>query len=398
MTEQLVIRLGSDDNAAVHWLVWSSQEQEIIASGELSRADELSSLTERVSSRRLIALIPGSACQTVWLNLPAKAARKAQQAIPFMLEDDLVGDISEHFFALGSRAGDQQAVAVVKRSRLQAWLDKINDAGFTCDKMLPDTLALPHESGRWSMLKLGEELLVRQDSWLSIQGSTLWLQDAIEFHAKHQPEPVAINNYSDLDLNHLANITVEQQPLELPMQVLAKGAISASFNLLQGEFKVKRNTNTHWHKWRIAAALAVIALTASVADKAITLHQLQSEKAALNEQIRAEFKRAFPETVRIVNVRSQMRQKMAALEQGGVSASVLAVLSQLSDAFAQSQVKPQTIRFDSKRSELRMQAVAANFEALEQFRRLAEQQGFEVQPGAINNRDNQVVGSIAIRS
>ena len=398
MTEQLVIRLGSDDNAAVHWLVWSSQEQEIIASGELSHAGELSSLTERVGSRRLIALIPGSDCQTVWLNLPAKAARKAQQAIPFMLEDDLVGDISEHFFALGPRQGDQQAVAVIKRSRLQGWLDTINDAGFTCDKMLPDTLALPHEPDRWSVLMLEDELLVRQDAWLSVQGSKVWLNDAIEFHAKHQPEPLVINNYSDLDLNHLANITVEQQPLELPMQVLAKGAIAASFNVLQGEFKVKRNTNTHWHKWRIAAALAAIALTTSLADKAITLQQLQSEKAALNEQIREEFKRAFPETTRIVNVRSQMRQKIAALEQGGANASVLAVLSQLTDAFVQSQVKPQTIRFDSKRSELRMQAVAANFEALEQFRRLAEQQGFEVQPGAINNRDNQVVGSIAIRS
>ncbi len=45
-----------------------------------------------------------------------------------------------------------------------------------------------------------------------------------------------------------------------------------------------------------------------------------------------------------------------------------------------------------------MQAVAEGYESLETFKRLAEQQGFTVEQGAINNRDDQVVGSLAIRS
>ena len=32
--EQLLIRLGSNADEAVHWLVWSTSEREIIASGE----------------------------------------------------------------------------------------------------------------------------------------------------------------------------------------------------------------------------------------------------------------------------------------------------------------------------------------------------------------------------
>ena len=79
-------------------------------------------------------------------------------------------------------------------------------------------------------------------------------------------------------------------------------------------------------------------------------------------------------------------------------ATVLIIVSELSDAFSNSKVKPQTLRFDSNRSELRIQAEADNFEALEQFKRLAEAKGFEVQQGAINNKDNQVIGSMTIRS
>ena len=33
VSESLVIRLGTNAQQPVHWLVWSAQEQEIIASG-----------------------------------------------------------------------------------------------------------------------------------------------------------------------------------------------------------------------------------------------------------------------------------------------------------------------------------------------------------------------------
>jgi general secretion pathway protein L len=77
---------------------------------------------------------------------------------------------------------------------------------------------------------------------------------------------------------------------------------------------------------------------------------------------------------------------------------MLAMFTQLADAFEQSQVKPATIKFDAARRELRLQAMAANFEALEKFKRLAQASGFVVEQGAINNKDNQVIGALLIRS
>ena len=44
-----------------------------------------------------------------------------------------------------------------------------------------------------------------------------------------------------------------------------------------------------------------------------------------------------------------------------------------------------------------MQAQGRNFESLEQFRRQAETAGFEIEQGAINNRDDMVIGTVAIR-
>lgn len=396
--EQLVVRLGSQLTDPVHWLVWSTSEQEIIASGEITDGSQLSSLAERAGGRSITALVPGCDFNLKWVQLPAKGGRKALAAIPYMLEDELSSDIGELFFALGDKHDDQQAVAVVERAKMQSWLDWMQEAGLFCNKLLPDILALPHHDQAWTLLSLGDDVLIRQDAWQGMQGHRDWILAAVEHFAKRQTEGLAIANHSEVDLSQVAHVEVLEQSLEMPMQLLATGALHSNFNLLQGDFKPKRQSSTKWSQWRLAAILAGLALLTSLVDKGLELNRLSSQKDQLQAQIEAEYKRAFPDTTRIVNVRSQMRQKLAGLEQGGGGVSMLVVMSQLSDAFAASDVKPQTLRFDSKRSELRMQAVANNFEALEQFKRLAEEKGFEVQQGAINNRDNQVIGSLSIRS
>ena len=85
--EQLVVRLGTNLHDPVHWVVWSTQSQDVIASGELAGADTLISLGERTSLRRAIVLVPGADVRLCNVALPGKVNRKLQNAIPFMLED-----------------------------------------------------------------------------------------------------------------------------------------------------------------------------------------------------------------------------------------------------------------------------------------------------------------------
>ncbi|MDF2179222.1 type II secretion system protein GspL [Aliiglaciecola sp. CAU 1673] len=398
MTEQLIIRLGSSSLDPIQWLVWSAQEQDIIASGELPDASHLHSLKDRAGGRPVTALAPTSEIRMQWVSLPAKAGRKALAAIPFMLEDELSTDIDNQLFALGPRQGLRQAVAIVDKRRLQEWLDWLAEGGLVCNKVLPDVLALPlHENG-WSLLKLGNQIMLRQDEWRGMQGEQSWMLAAIEHVAKQQVSPLTLANYSDIQLPALPSLEEQPEQLEMPMKVLAQGALGATFNLLQGEFKPKKQRTQQGSKWRLVAVLAGIALTTSLVDKAVQANHLANERNNLQLQILQEFQRAFPEVKRVVNVKSQMTQKLNELQQGSGGVSMLVMLSQLSDAFEKSQIKPQTLKFDVKRAELRMQAAGKNFEALEQFRRLAESQGFTVQQGAINNTDNQVIGTLSIRS
>ncbi|MED5235878.1 MAG: type II secretion system protein GspL [Pseudomonadota bacterium] len=396
--EQLLVRLGANHTDPISWLVYSRTEDEIIASGELPNAEALSSLTERAGQRSVIALAPSSEILLKWVELPPKAGRKIISAIPFMLEDELATDISQQFFAIGPKRGDEQAVAVVSHEKMELWQSWLSEAGLFCDTIIPDVLAVPVTENGWSVLTLGEQLLVRQDTFKGVQGEATWLLPTLVHFTAQQESPITITNYAGIDLSTLPNIEEAQAPLELPMQVLAKEAMQSSFNLCQGDYKVKRKRSGVLNQWRVAAVLAVLALCTSLIDKGFSLYQLKAQNQALSSEINTTVKAGFPNIGTYRNVRLKLQSELAKLEQGGGSASMLIMLDQLAPAFSATDVKPQTLRFDATRTEIRIQAQGKNFEALEQFKRTAENAGFVVEQGAINNRDNGVVGTVSVRS
>lgn len=396
--EQLLVRLGANHTDPISWLVYSKTEDEIIASGELPNAEDLSTLTERAGQRGVIALAPSSDILLKWVELPPKAGRKVISAIPFMLEDELATDISQQFFAIGPRRGDRQAVAVVSHEKMQMWQSWLSEAGLFCDTIIPDVLAVPVTQDGWSVLTLGEQLLVRQDTFKGVQGEQAWLLPTLIHFTAQQDSPVVITNYAGIDLSSLPNIEEAQAPLELPMQVLAKEAMQSSFNLCQGEYKIKRKRSGVLSQWRVAAILAVLALCTSLIDKGVSLYHLKAQNQALSSEINAAVKAGFPNIGTYRNVKLKLQSELAKLEQGGGDASMLVMLDQLAPAFSATDVKPQTLRFDAARTEIRIQAQGKNFEALEQFKRTAENAGFVVEQGAINNRDDGVVGTVSVRS
>jgi general secretion pathway protein L len=401
--EQLVVRLGANPDEPIHWIVWSSQQNEVIASGELPNASQLATLADRAGRGPICALVPTSDVLLKWVELPAKAGRKALAAIPFILEEEISGNISQQFFALGPKNANKQAVAVVNKEKLQSWLNIIEDAGLDCDQVIPDVLALPlADKNAWSILELGQQLLVRKDDWAGLQGERDWLIQAINHHArqyaKQTKQALLVNDYSGTDLAGMENLDVSVVPLELPMKVLAQGVRLTEFNLLQGEYKISNKVGAQWKKWRLAAVLAVVALFTTLIDKSLEQNRLSVQLATLKTQVSSEYKRAFPNAGAYRDLRTTMTRQMKTLEQSGGGASLLIMLSQLKPAFEESNVKPQTMRFDSSRAELRIQVVASNFDALDQFKRQAEAQGFTVEQGSINQKDNQVIGSLSIRS
>ena len=168
MSEQLVIRLGSVPQQSISWLVWAAQQQEVIASGELSGAEELPELAQRLGQRPVIALVPAADVQLKQVALPAKPNRQLMQALPYMLEEEQAEDIEQLFLATAAcelHDGQyQQQVAICRRDKLEQWLSWLQSAGFSVSRMLPDALLLP-EQQLPACIQLHEQWLLKQQRW-----------------------------------------------------------------------------------------------------------------------------------------------------------------------------------------------------------------------------------------
>lgn len=450
--EKLAIRLGSTLDEPIHWLVWSDTEKEILASGELPNAEGLAQLKERAPNATVVGIVPSCDVVLKTVQLPARANRKVLNAIPFMLEDELSTDISKAFFAFGKRIGDSQQVAVVSREKMATWNEALNEADLYCDSLVPDVLAIPYSENTISLLSLGSDaqapLLVRSNEWEGYQGEQNWTFPVLEKQLLLAPKSVmtyselpnagylktlfvtstntaesssaepaiqkADSDTTDAETNEVEKSDLEKSDLEkspaqndkpqltanydkLPMQLLLDGALSAKFNLLQGEFAVKRKSTAQWDKWRLAAVLAAVALCVNLVSKTAELSSIKEQRQALDNRLQASINSGFPNLPKSRDKRAAIKKEMARLEQGGGGISMLVMLTQMSPSFASTGVTPQSIRYDASRTELRMQSVASNFESLEKFRREVQSLGFEVDQGAINNKGDQVVGTIIIK-
>ena len=391
--QRLIIRLGSHTTDPIHWLVFNEQEQEIIASGKLNDASTLHTLSERASNAQVIALAPTSDVVFKDIELPKNASRKVLSAIPYMVEDEVCVDVDKLFFAIGRRTGNTQQIAIVDREKLKAWQHTFEQAELFCTQLIPDAYCLAQNEAI-NLLEIDDNLLVRFPNGQCLQGENEWLLPLIE--AKSKKENIALNAFSDIKgLSESSATTFIYD--KLAMQLLLEGALTADLNLFQGEFAVKRKTNPSWEKYKLVASLAVIAVCANLVFKTAQLNSIKSERAQIKQAISTSIQQGFPELGRVANIRRVLAREISVLEQGGGNLSMLAMLSRLSSAFETSGVKPQTLKYDSRRSEIRMQSVAQNFEDLEKFRRDAQSLGFEVDQGAINNRGDEVIGVITVR-
>ncbi|GHE99869.1 type II secretion system protein GspL [Thalassotalea profundi] len=408
MAETLYIRLGSTSNERIHWLVYSDTEQEIIASGELSGALALEHLTEKSLQRKVVVFVPGCDIAIKQLHVPAKSQRAIKLAVPYMLEDELAQDVDHLFFAYANIKNDANTsncfVAVVEQVQMERWLSWLNEAGIRCKTMLPDVLALPVVDNTWQAVALGEQILIKQSQWQAqVVDTAIWplVSDnlANNFITAHKEDGLPIlQHYSPLS-GTSEQLTLESMPEELPLALLAKGSKGLNFNLLQGQFQVKEKRSPALRTWQIAAAIMGIAFIMNLTYKGVHLWQLADKQQLIEQEIINTYKNTFPKTKRVsvTTVKSQLKGKMSEIGAGDQSDSFLVMLANIEPAFAMvKDLKPSSIKFDSKRKELRLQASANGYQQFEQFKQQLEKQQFAVSLGAQNNQGDKVSGSFSI--
>ncbi|MFT6193287.1 MAG: general secretion pathway protein L [Cognaticolwellia sp.] len=407
MGETLFIRLGSQVENQIHWLIKTNGQEDIIASGELPNANELSQLTEKSVARDVVVFVPASDIAIKCLKVPGSSQRAIRLAAPYMMEEMLAQDVEQLCFAFSDTKQDGQGnncfVAALERKQLELWLQWLANAGISTKSIIPDALALPLDSQSSTAVMLGEQVLIRLGAWqvMSFEANA-WPIIVQHFSAQATSSVLAENEKTILAYSSLpqvpAEIKVEYLPEELPLAILANND-SPKFNLLQGEFQVKQKRSATKSNWLWVAGIACVALVLNFTLKGVELYRLSDQKSVIEAQIIANYKAAFPQTkrVKVSTVRSQLRQKLVEVGNSDESIGFLSLLVQLEPALASvPEIKPQTLKFDGKRHEVRMQTLAKDYQYFEKLKVALEKAGLTVNLGAQNNQGEQISGSFSI--
>ncbi|WP_413700715.1 type II secretion system protein GspL [Psychromonas sp. KJ10-10] len=397
MTERLIIRLASEASQKQHWLIWSESGKEIIASGEIDNAQQLNSLTEKASSRHVICLLPGVDVCIKELPINGAFNRQMQQALPYLLEEDLAGDVEKLHFTVIEQKTDLVHVAVCDKQRMSQWLSWLAEADISCKQFIPEGLALPlPEDNKWQAVQLDNNWIIRENQAVAWSSDEAMLTALLSSKIDADKQQV-IESYSPIP-NDQPGQWVSATPT-LPMELLAVGALVCKVNLLQHEFKVKKEVNKNLLKWRLPAILASLFFVISCINVYIENQRIETEIKVVKEQVERVYQLAFPNQRKLSysRIKKQIRTMLAEANDKGDSAGFLAMLDDLGPTFdSNQQLSVNSLKYDVKNHEMRLLAVADNFQAFEKFSSALPQQ-YSIQQGALNSSKNQVSGLLTIR-
>ncbi|KAB0302166.1 type II secretion system protein GspL [Vibrio fortis] len=405
MSEFLTVRLSSEPQSPVQWLVWSTSQQEVIASGELASWQQLDELTPYAEKRTCIALLSGNDCLLKRVEIPKGAARQFESMLPFLLEDEVAQDIEDLHFTILDKGAESAVVCGVEQQWLTQVMSAFSEVGITIRKVLPDTLALPVDAEGVTALQIDDQWLLRQSAFQAVSIRQAWLpmflsSDWLVTEDDAKPTIFSYTVLPDEEAQQQSGVEWQAKPAELVMSVLSQQAITSGVNLLTGRFKTKSSFTKYWKIWQKVAIAACLLIAVIATQQTLKVQRYEAEALAYRAESERIFRQVLPGKRKIPSV-SYLKRTMneEASRYGGSSdgATLLGWLTQLPSTLGQvTSIEVESIRYDGNRSEVRLQAKSSDFQHFETARtKLAEK--FSVEQGPLNRNGDAVYGSFTLK-
>lgn len=296
-------------------------------SGQVS---DLRQVPEAARGARAYVWTPAGDTILTTTTLPTRSQRKIAQALPFALEDRLLGDPETLHFAYRSEADGSLSVAITAHERLRHWTDALAQAGIKPVTLCPATLLVPWALDCWSLAFGVDELLVRTGSAsgfvtpLSLRPDsgqaqatpppllTATLQEAAR--AQKTPEYLVV-------FNAPANFPTDAWSAQLQVPVRVEKASVwekqeeplAPLNLLQGQFETKGQFKSSLRPYIPAAAMLLVWLFGNMAVDFTDWWKLRQQHQEYTREMTGLLMSSFPETRTVLDPAAQMQRSIDTL-------------------------------------------------------------------------------------
>lgn len=315
MRAELIIRLTPPPQQP-QWFAIDDQQQTATGAGKLQEipADKC--------DFDIKVLVPTEKVLLTQAQVPSRQHQQILQALPYQLEEKIIGDIDAQHFAIGKREDNGQIhAAVCHIEDMQQWLETLRQNSLEPSLLCPDVLALPWQTGHWSACACQGRVLVRtgQESGFSceIENLPFYLE---QISTGERPQQILWHVCKDSQAADGLSLTIaikavvhEQSLIELMASELRQ---HAPLNLLQGLFSRHRHLERIWQAARPSFLLLLLLIVTLFVSAISRVYQLDKQKTLLSQQIEAIYRQTFPQDKRIVDPRIQAQRHLKALREG----------------------------------------------------------------------------------
>jgi len=399
MPDRLLLRLQSNGDST--WLRQASDGR--APAGSTRGFPPASALT---NAGEIVVLVPAEDVLLTEARVAARNRAQLLQALPFAIEDQLLAPVEGLQFAASEGANGAVGVAVVAKSTLRAWLDRLSAAGIRPDVLLPESLALPLASGRAAALIENDHAVVRLASWSAFACApaeiAAWLQQT---NGGGETQPIEVFDFrAGPALSLPVAVAAYHEHQRDPLAFLARTLGKPPLNLLHGEFASQHRSRRGVRWWRRAAVLAAAVLVLAVANLGFEVIQLSRASARIDTLAQETVRKAFPDVDAAELARSApadvARGRIERLRGGASQAGgLLRVLAAIAPVLGSTTSRIQTRGMEFRNGSLELGLRAPDVAALDAVReRLAALPGLKVAVTAANPGENGIDGRIRIGS
>jgi len=335
MSQYLLTYLQRTGDDYLRWCVCDDKGA-VIGKADHGTFEQAAKAAER---RRVVLVVAGTELLMEEADVPGANQAKAHRAIPYMLEEQLAQDVEASHFAFGNRqANGRIPVAVVSKQSF-AWIRDLAEAAkLNIQEIIPETLALPLFTDRWTVMTNDGHASVRLSSSKGFSCDTemlpMLLGNAIEGASPEEidDEVLRSRHFSCGRDEYRLHPEIKPDLVRTEVALFAQGLSqykkpSERINLLQGDYGKTEALGKAWKPWRLPAALAAMLLALWGGTSFLQFQQLGKEESRLTDEMVGTLKQAFP------NVRNperdplrQMRSRLKANTGTGIDDTSFVVM------------------------------------------------------------------------
>ncbi|MGB0133660.1 type II secretion system protein GspL [Dokdonella sp.] len=282
----------------------------------------------------IVVLVPAEDVLVISARVQARNSAQRRQAIPFAVEDQLLGPVEDQHFSVEDSAADQLGVAVVARRQMRKWMEQLTAAGIRADVVIPESLALASKPGGASILVEGDRCIVRLGTWSAMACPSAdlpaWLHLTREEGVERNIEVHEIGDGGALELD--AETSTHQSGLVDSLVFLAGQLGKPEINLLGGEFASGHRGERAVRWWRRVAAIAAVVAVLIFVHRALEVGQLTRNVERMDTAMSDSLLRTFPDLGAAERTRapqSVMRDRLDRLRGGDETSGLLRMLGQV---------------------------------------------------------------------